>query len=181
MNKTLVKPNTLWALTLRRFANNKGTDQPAHPRRLISAFVIRFFGKFVILTCYKRNFNFLASFCSWGDWFDSRFVGNTFSPVFGGLRTTSAQFFFFCFLECIIFKLTSSEISTFKLVYVAEHAGFNSTWSEILKTDFLATRPNYLGLAFKGLLSKLTRLHGWTPRGKEKTTKVRLRIQICNK
>ena len=24
------------------FANNKGTDQPAHPRRLISAFVIRF-------------------------------------------------------------------------------------------------------------------------------------------
>ena len=27
---------------LRRFANNKGADQPAHPRRLIGAFVIRF-------------------------------------------------------------------------------------------------------------------------------------------
>ena len=27
---------------LRGFANNKGADQPAHPRRLISAFVIRF-------------------------------------------------------------------------------------------------------------------------------------------
>ena len=26
---------------LRRFANNKDADQPAHPRRLISAFVIR--------------------------------------------------------------------------------------------------------------------------------------------
>ena len=26
---------------LRGFANNKGADQPAHPRRLISAFVIR--------------------------------------------------------------------------------------------------------------------------------------------
>ena len=26
---------------LREFANNKGADQPAHPRRLISAFVIR--------------------------------------------------------------------------------------------------------------------------------------------
>ena len=25
---------------LRRFANNKGSDQPAHPRSLISAFVI---------------------------------------------------------------------------------------------------------------------------------------------
>ena len=31
---------------LRGFANNKGADQPAHPRRLISAFVISFFGKF---------------------------------------------------------------------------------------------------------------------------------------
>ena len=29
---------------LRGFANNKGSDQPAHPRRLISAFVIRFLG-----------------------------------------------------------------------------------------------------------------------------------------
>ena len=27
---------------LRGFANNTGSDQPAHPRRLISAFVIRF-------------------------------------------------------------------------------------------------------------------------------------------
>ena len=27
---------------LRRFADNPGTDQPAHPRSLISAFVIRF-------------------------------------------------------------------------------------------------------------------------------------------
>ena len=27
---------------LRRVANNKGTDQPAHPRSLISAFVFRF-------------------------------------------------------------------------------------------------------------------------------------------
>ena len=27
---------------LQEFANNKGADQPEHPRRLISAFVIRF-------------------------------------------------------------------------------------------------------------------------------------------
>ena len=27
---------------LRRFANNTGADQPAHPRSLINAFVIRF-------------------------------------------------------------------------------------------------------------------------------------------
>ena len=31
--------------------------------------------KYHILAWYKRNFNFLASLCSWGDWFESRFVG----------------------------------------------------------------------------------------------------------
>ena len=30
-----------WAFTLREFENNKGTDQPAQQRSLISAFVIR--------------------------------------------------------------------------------------------------------------------------------------------
>ena len=39
---------------LQGFANNKGTEQPAHPRRLISAFVI-----YHISTCFKRRFNFL--------------------------------------------------------------------------------------------------------------------------
>ena len=28
-------------------ANNKGTDQPVHPRRLISAFVFRFLEQFI--------------------------------------------------------------------------------------------------------------------------------------
>ena len=32
---------------LRGFANNKGADQPAHPRRLISAFVIRLLESFI--------------------------------------------------------------------------------------------------------------------------------------
>ena len=35
-----------------------------------------FFGKFHIKTYYRWNFNFLASLCSWGDGFESRFVGN---------------------------------------------------------------------------------------------------------
>ena len=34
------------------------------------------FGKYHIYPCYRRNFNFLASLCSWYDWFESRFVGN---------------------------------------------------------------------------------------------------------
>ena len=32
--------------------------------------------KYYISICYKRNFNFLASLSGWGDWFESRFVGN---------------------------------------------------------------------------------------------------------
>ena len=33
------------------FANNKGTDQPAHQRSLINAFVIRLLEKFNIYHC----------------------------------------------------------------------------------------------------------------------------------
>ena len=68
------------------FANNTGADQPAHPRRLISTFVIRF-------------------------------------------------------LDSIISKLATSEISIFKLVSVAEETGLKLTSTETPKTGFLATRP----------------------------------------
>ena len=71
------------------FANNTGADQPAHLRRLISAFVIRF-------------------------------------------------------LERIICKLGTVEISIFLLVTVAEETGLNFALSETPKTGFLATRPIYL-------------------------------------
>ena len=33
-----------------------------------------FLGKHHISACYKRNFDFLASLCSCGDWFESHFV-----------------------------------------------------------------------------------------------------------
>ena len=36
---------------LREFAKNKGTDQPAHPRSLISAFVIRFLESTISKLC----------------------------------------------------------------------------------------------------------------------------------
>ena len=38
---------------LRGVANNTCADQPAHPRSLISAFVVSFFGKWHMLTCYR--------------------------------------------------------------------------------------------------------------------------------
>ena len=43
--------------------NNKGADQPVHPSRMISTFIIPFFGKY-ISTRYTRNSNFLFSLCS---------------------------------------------------------------------------------------------------------------------
>ena len=71
---------------LRGFANNTGPDQPAHSRRLISAFVIRF-------------------------------------------------------LESIIRKLVTGEISIFYLVSVAEETGLKPPLSDTTKTGFLSTRP----------------------------------------
>ena len=68
------------------FANNKEADQPAHLRRLISAFVIRF-------------------------------------------------------LESIISRLVTSEISIFKLVSVAEETDLSLAFSKTPKTGFLAWRP----------------------------------------
>ena len=68
------------------FANNKGTDQPAHPCSTISAFVIRH-------------------------------------------------------LESIISKLSTSKISFFKLVSLAEETGLSLAFLDTLKTGFVVTRP----------------------------------------
>ena len=34
------------------------------------------FIKYYMYTCCRWNFNFLASLCSWGDWFETRFGGH---------------------------------------------------------------------------------------------------------
>ena len=58
-------------------ANNIVTDQPAHPHRLISAFVIRFLESFIYKLVTSEILFFLASLCSSEDWFESRFAGNS--------------------------------------------------------------------------------------------------------
>ena len=45
------------------------------------------------------------------------------------------------FLEIIICKLATGEISIFRLVSVAEETGLNLALSDTQKTDFLVTRP----------------------------------------
>ena len=44
-------------------ANNKGADQPAHPRSLFNAFVVHCLDSIISLRFYSQNFKTLASFC----------------------------------------------------------------------------------------------------------------------
>ena len=62
------------ASVFRGFANNKDADKPVHPRRLISACADRFLKSIVFKLQPKSNV--LASLCSQGDWFETRFVRN---------------------------------------------------------------------------------------------------------
>ena len=59
---------------LMSYANNKGTDQPAHLRSLISAFIVRCLDN--TSSFYIRNFKPLASFWSGACWFESYLVEN---------------------------------------------------------------------------------------------------------
>ena len=55
--------------------NNKGADQPAPPRSLISNFVVCFLDE-SYLHLLREKFQFLASLFSRRDWFKTSFVGN---------------------------------------------------------------------------------------------------------
>ena len=68
-------------MCLMSYANNKGADQPAHPRSLISAFVVRSRDSVMSSFC-NQNFNPHASFCSWAGQFASDLVGNSRRHVF---------------------------------------------------------------------------------------------------
>ena len=66
---------TSWENLFMQYANNKGADQPAHPRSLISTFVVRCLDS-IVSSCYIWNFKTLASLCLWADWFESNLVAN---------------------------------------------------------------------------------------------------------
>ena len=46
------------------YANNKGADQPAHPRSLISNFVVRCLDSIISIFAISKVSKTLASFCS---------------------------------------------------------------------------------------------------------------------
>ena len=58
------------------YANNKGADQPAHPRSLISAFVVRSLDNIISRVSRSENFKILASFSDCAGRFVSGLVGN---------------------------------------------------------------------------------------------------------
>ena len=68
---------------------------------------------------------------------------NLSSEVCKTQRRSLISAFVIYLLGSIISRLTTSEISTFKLVSVAEQAGLNLTLSDTLKTGLVVTRPKY--------------------------------------
>ena len=68
-------------MCLMSYANNKGTDQPAHPRSLISTFVVRCLDSIISLDS-TAEISTLASFCGCGGWFVSCLVGNSQRHIF---------------------------------------------------------------------------------------------------
>ena len=62
--------------------NNKGADQPVHPRSLISTFIVRFLDSTETCSCFARNFKPVVIFCSYADRFESYQVGNLRRRVF---------------------------------------------------------------------------------------------------
>ena len=68
---------TSWENLFMQYANNKGADQPAHPRSLISTFVVHWLDSIIPLSFYIQNFKLLPSFCGCAGQFESTLVTNT--------------------------------------------------------------------------------------------------------
>ena len=63
---------TSWENLFMQYANNKGADQPAHPRSLISAFIVHCLDGIICLVAISE----ISSFCGWAGWFVSYLVAN---------------------------------------------------------------------------------------------------------
>ena len=64
-----------WENLFMPYANNKGADQPARPRSLISAFVVRCLDSIIPLLAIAE-ISILASLISWAGRFESTLVAN---------------------------------------------------------------------------------------------------------
>ena len=74
------------------FAKNKGADKPAHPRRLISTFVIHLLEQIITRLATSEILIFYNGLCILRDWFKSRFVR---SPIRGFSRRGPIMIYFY--------------------------------------------------------------------------------------
>ena len=58
------------------YSNNKGADQPMHPRSLISTFVVRSLDSMIPVLAISEISRLLICFCSWAGRFESYLVAN---------------------------------------------------------------------------------------------------------
>ena len=78
---------------LMSYANNKGADQPAHPRTLISTFVVRCLDSMICILAISKRLRILAGFCSWAGCFESYLVKHLRRHIFawcGSFKIDSA-------------------------------------------------------------------------------------------
>ena len=95
--------------------NNKGPDQPAHPRSLISNFVVCFLRRIITrLASSEKKINFHSSLLSRRDWFETRFVGNRedrFSHVVTCVACSTALGQIFQVQQIILLKTNSRTLT----------------------------------------------------------------------
>ena len=101
---------------LHRLANNTGADQPAHPRSLISTFVIQLIES--IIHVPRTYFNFLGGLSSWGGWFESHFVRHPEDRFSGVAAHLKPPLIIVAVVECSTWDLKDPDLSLFVRLFV---------------------------------------------------------------
>ena len=98
------------------YAKNKGADQAAHPRSLISTFAVRFLDMY---TSYIQGFKILAS---WAGGFESYLFENPWRHVFAWCGSMKDRTILFYKIFRILFQrkviITEPSLIYFKCVYM---------------------------------------------------------------
>ena len=91
------------------------------------------FGKNHILACYRRNFNFLASLCSCGDWFECGYVRNPedrFSHDEAPIIPVGVLSHLCCCIRCL--KDCTALFLSFSFSFNSSTATFKLSWLSLL-------------------------------------------------
>ena len=120
------------------------------------------FGKYHMFTCYRWNFNILASLCSWGDRFETRFVGNPEDSFCRDEAHDKTNNMAVCHENTLISLGISSVLVIYMKkawIHIVTHCVLSKCpgWSEsLLRTQFVGFVPSYLihGKSMQGLVQR---------------------------